>query len=247
MRKVLDVDRLAVRHRPHGQPVMHQEWGKLLFMHWRINANLLRPHIPKSLEIDTYGDSAWIGIVPFTMWDIRAVPPFMPPIPGLDEMHELNVRTYVHHNGVPGVWFFSLDANSTAAVLAARSFYHLPYYSADIDLQGKRKIRYRLKRREDPPAQFKATWNVGDALPQSQPGSREFFLTERYLLYSEFEGDLYRARIFHEPYQLYKAELADFGSTMLESKQIPQPKTPAILHYAEELSVDIWMLESVED
>jgi len=247
MRKVLDVDRLAVRHRPHGQPVMHQEWGKLLFMHWRINANLLRPHIPKSLEIDTYGDSAWIGIVPFTMWDIRAVPPFMPPIPGLDEMHELNVRTYVHHNGVPGVWFFSLDANSTAAVLAARSFYHLPYYSADIDLQGKRKIRYRLKRREDPPAQFKATWNVGDALPQSQPGSREFFLTERYLLYSEFEGELFRARIYHEPWQLYKAELADFGSTLLEPLQIPQPKTQAILHYAEELSVDIWMLESVED
>jgi len=247
MRKVLDVDRLAVRHRPHGQPVMHQEWGKLLFMHWRINPNLLRPHIPKGLEIDTYGDSAWIGIVPFTMWDIRAVPPFMPPIPGLDEMHELNVRTYVHHNGVPGVWFFSLDANSTAAVLAARSFYHLPYYSADIDLQGKRKIKYRLKRREEPPAQFKAKWSVGEALPQSQPGSREFFLTERYLLYSEFEGDLYRARIFHEPYQLYKAELADFGSTMLESKQIPQPKTPAILHYAEQVSVDIWMLESVDE
>jgi len=162
-------------------------------------------------------------------------------------MHELNVRTYVHHNGVPGVWFFSLDANSTAAVLAARSFYHLPYYSADIDLQGKRKIKYRLKRREDPPAQFKATWNVGEALPQSQPGSREFFLTERYLLYSEFEGELFRARIYHEPWQLYKAELTDFGSTLLESKQIPQPKTQAILHYAEQISVDIWMLEQVDD
>ena len=247
MRKVLDVDRLAVRHRPHGQPVMHQEWGKLLFMHWRVNANLLRPHIPKSLEIDTYGDSAWLGITPFTMWDIRAVPPFMPPIPGLDEMHELNVRTYVHYNGVPGVWFFSLDANSTAAVLAARSFYHLPYYSADIALQGKRNIKYRLKRREDPPAQFKATWSVGDALPQSQPGSREFFLTERYLLYSEFEGELYRARIYHDPWQLYKAELTEFGSTMLDAKQITQPKTQPILHYAEQISVDIWMLESVDD
>ena len=209
MRKVLDVDRLAVRHRPQGQPVMHQAWGKLLFMHWRINANLLRPHIPAPLELDTYGDSAWIGIVPFTMWDIRGLPPYMPPIPGLDEMHELNVRTYVHYKGVPGVWFFSLDANSTAAVLAARSFYHLPYYSADISLQGKRKIKYRLKRREDPPAQFKATWTVGDALPKAQPGSREFFLTERYLLYSQFEGELYRARIYHEPWELYTARVPE--------------------------------------
>ena len=92
MRKVTDVDRLAVRHRPHGQPVMHQSWGKLLFMHWRVNENLIRPHIPSSLQIDTYGDWAWIGIVPFTMWDIRGLPPYMPPILGLDSMHELNVR-----------------------------------------------------------------------------------------------------------------------------------------------------------
>ena len=81
MRKVLDVDRLAARHRPPGPPVMHQEWGKLLFIHWRINPILLRPHIPASLEIDTYGNSAWIAIAPFTMWDIRGLPPFLPAVP----------------------------------------------------------------------------------------------------------------------------------------------------------------------
>ena len=247
MRNISDVDRLAVRHRPDGQPVMHQDWGKLLFMHWRISADVLRPHIPAPLEIDTYGDSAWIGITPFTMWDIRGLPPYMPPVPGLDSMHELNVRTYVHYNGVPGVWFFSLDANSSAAVLAARTFYHLPYYSADIEMEGKRKIKYRLKRRDDPPAQFKAAWSVGERLPKSQPGSREFFLTERYVLYTEHHGGLYRARIYHEPWELYKAELDTFGSTMLEAKQLPQPKTQPVLHYAEEVSVDIWLLEAVDD
>lgn len=246
MRKVTDVDRLAVRHRPKGQPVMHQEWGKLLFMHWRINENLLRPLVPSSLEIDTYGNSAWIAIAPFTMWDIRAFPPFVPPVPGLDSMHELNVRTYVHYNGVPGVWFFSLDANSRAAVLGARAFFHLPYYNADIEIEGKKKIKYRLKRRDDPPAAFKAEWSVGDSLPQSQPGSREFFFTERYILYTEYEDELYRARIHHEPWQLYEAELKTFGSTMLEATRLPQPETEPILHYAEQVSVDIWSLESVE-
>ncbi len=247
MRHPTDVDRLEVRHRPDGQPVMHQDWGKLLFMHWRVHQSLIRPHIPSSLAIDTYGDSAWIGIVPFTMWDIRALPPFVPPVPGLDSMHELNVRTYVHHKGVPGVWFFSLDANSRAAVLGARTFFHLPYYNADIEMSGKRKIKYRLKRRDEPAAQFKADWAVGDALPESRPGSREFFLTERYLLFTEFEGELFRARIHHQPWQLYKAELTNFGSTLLEPLQIPQPKTQPILHHAEEISVDIWSLESVEE
>lgn len=247
MRKPLDVDRLAARHRPDGQPVMHQDWGKLLFMHWRINENLLRPHVPASLEIDTYGDSAWIAITPFTMWDIRAFPPFVPPVPGLDSMHELNVRTYVHYNGVPGVWFFSLDANSRAAVLGARTFFHLPYYNADIEMSGKKKIKYQLERRDDPPAEFSAVWSVGEPLPKSQPGTREFFLTERYILYTEVRGELYRARIHHEPWELYEAELTTFKSTMLEAKQLPQPKTQPLLHHAEQVSVDIWSLESVDD
>ena len=246
MRKPLDVDRLAVRHRPKGQPVMHQDWGKLLFIHWRIEESILRPHIPDSLEIDTYGDSAWIAITPFTMWDIRAFPPFVPPVPGLDSMHELNVRTYVHYNGVPGVWFFSLDANSRAAVLGARTFFHLPYYNAEIEMEGKKKIKYRLDRLDEPAAQFRAAWSVGEPLPESQPGSREFFLTERYILYTEFDGDLYRARIYHEPWQLYKAELTSFSSTMLEANQLMQPKTQPIVHYADEVSVDIWSLELVE-
>ena len=246
MRKPLDVDRLAVRHRPKGQPVMHQDWGKLLFIHWRIQENILRPHIPDSLEIDTYGGSAWIAITPFTMWDIRAFPPFVPPVPGLDSMHELNVRTYVHYNGVPGVWFFSLDANSRAAVLGARTFFHLPYYNADIEMEGKKKIKYRLDRLDEPAAQFRAAWSVGDSLPKSQPGSREFFLTERYVLYTEVDGDLYRSRVYHEPWQLYEAELTSFSSTMLEAAQLTQPKTQPILHYADEVSVDIWSLELVE-
>lgn len=246
MRKVTDVDRLKARHRPGGQPVMHQEWGKLLFMHWRVDESVLRPHIPDSLEIDTYGGSAWMAIAPFTMWDIRAFPPFVPAVPGLDSLHELNVRTYVHHDGEPGVWFFSLDTNSRAAVLGARTFFHLPYYHADIEIEGKKKIKYRLDRRDDPPAAFKAEWRVGEQLPQSQPGSREFFFTERYMLYAEHRDELYRARIYHEPWELYEAELIDFSSTMFEASGLRQPETDPIVHYAEEISVDVWLLEPVD-
>lgn len=43
---------------------------------------------------------------------------------------------------------------------------------------------------EDPPAEFSATWTIGEALPQSEPGSREFFLSHRALL------SLLMARIF---------------------------------------------------
>src|SRR4030095_6917429 len=118
-----DLDRLTVRHRPEGRPIMHQNWGKLLFLHWRIDEELLRPLVPAELEIDTFDGSGWIAVTPFTMWNIRALPPFLPAVPGLSSMHELNVRTYVYFDRVPGVWFFSLDCNSAAAVLTARTFF----------------------------------------------------------------------------------------------------------------------------
>lgn len=249
---------------------MHQNWGKLLFMHWAIDAELLRPLIPAQLSIDTFDGSAWIGEVPFTMWGIRAS--FLPPIPGASAFHELNVRTYVHYNGVPGVWFFSLDAASSLAVWGARTFYHLPYFNADMGLSQKgNTIEYSSRRtdaltygeffaseaaeipgaanaakfRDNPRAELNASWNIGESLPQSSPGSIEFFLTERYCLYSLHRRRLYRSRIFHEPWTLRQATLNSRQSTMIQSLGIAEPPEEPLLHYAEAIAVDIWPLKRV--
>ena len=225
---------------------MHQNWGQLLFMHWRVDANLIRHLIPEALSLDLYGDSAWIGIVPFTMWDIRAFPPIAPRLPGLDAMHELNVRTYVHYDGVPGVWFFSLDVNSLIAATTARAFFHLPYHHADIDVTGKRSFKFRAQRSSGD-ADFSAAWTIGEELPVAQPGTREFFLTERYCLYAESDGEVYRARIFHEPYSLREATLKSYDTNLFEVNRLPTPKTEPIVHYADEVDVEIWYLESLDD
>lgn len=241
-----DLDRLAIRSRPDGMPLMHQTWGKLLFMHWRIDKKILRPLIPEALEIDTFDGTAWIAVTPFTMWDIRAFPPFLPPVPGLSALDELNVRTYVHYDNVPGVWFFSLDCNSSAAVLAARNLFLLPYYSADIEIdESENTIEYELDRTEDPAAGFRGSWTIGETLPYSHPGSLAFFLTERYCLYTEDEGQIYRARIYHDPWPLKKASLNSFSSTMIEALDLPAPKDDPVLHYNEEISVEIWGLKKV--
>jgi len=240
------LDRMTIRKRPDGQPLMHQTWGKLLFMHWRIAESELRPLIPEQLEIDTFDGTAWIGIVPFTMWDIRGLPPFMPAVPGFSSAHELNVRTYVHYDGVPGVWFFSLDCNSPAAVMAARTFYHLPYYNADIELEQRGDtIAYLLNRTDEPPALFQGSWNIGETVPFSHPESLEFFLTERYCLYSERGGDLYRARIFHQPWPLQKATMNNYQSTMIEALGVKAFAGEPVLQYAEEIDVEIWGIKRV--
>lgn len=239
-----DLDHRAPRKRPQGRPLMQQSWGKLLFIHWRCDVEQLRHLLPAELELETFDGSAWIAVVPFTMWDTRAR--FLPPLPGFNAMHELNVRTYVSFAGVPGVWFFSLDCNSVAAVLGARTFYHLPYYNADIELaQTAETLDYSLVRTDEPAATFRAEWHIGEGLPTSTPGSLEYFLTERYCLYSEHHGKLYRARIHHQQWPLQRASLSSFSSTMIESLGLPTPLGDPLLHYAEEIHVGIWSLKKL--
>ncbi len=219
---------------------MHQNWGRLLFIHWPVNKDQLRPFIPAELALDTFEGSAWITLTPFTIWDGHLFPPFALRLPGLSSMHELNLRTYVRYEGMPGVWFFSLDTNSWLATVGARTFFHLPYYRAMIEVkQDAAHIDYKLKRIRDR-AYFEASWNVEAKMPQSVEGSREYFLTERYCLYSRTHDKLYRARIHHQPWPLQHAHLDRLSSNIIERHELLSPKGEPVIHYAEEVSVDIW-------
>jgi uncharacterized protein YqjF (DUF2071 family) len=118
--------------------------GALLFLHWPIPVEFLRPLIPEPLIVDTYDGTAWIGLTPFTMWGAR--PLFLPAVPFLSESHELNVRTYVHLAGRPGIWFFLMDASNPIAALAARLTFHLPYFRACMSLERRdRNLRITSK------------------------------------------------------------------------------------------------------
>jgi uncharacterized protein YqjF (DUF2071 family) len=242
------IDRLSIRRRPAGLPLMRQWWGKLLFMHWPVAVSALRPLVPPQLSIDTFDGQAWVGVVPFKMWGVR--PYFTPPVPGLSTFLELNVRTYVHHRGVPGVWFLSMDIDSQVAKWGARQFFFLPYYNAEMSFkQEGRKIIYHSQRgaTDAPPARFDAAWTFGEGVAQSEPDTLEFFLTERYCLYSVLKEQLYRCRVFHRPWPLRAAEVTAHNSTVLAALDIPAPASDPLLHYAEELKVDIWPLLRVEE
>ncbi len=227
---------------------MRQSWGSLLFLHWRIDAALLRPLIPQELDIDEFDGSAWIGVVPFTMWGIRKTR--TPAIPGLSAFHELNVRTYVHHRGVPGVWFFSLDAAKRIPVHVARATYQLPYFLARMKLERMdNAIQYRSERihKRAPAAMLDMAWQIGAPLPESQPGTLEFFLTERYALFAHGRRGLAHARIWHPPWPLQEAVVDRYASTMIEALGLPEPTDQPLAHFANELHVDIWALRSTDD
>ena len=239
-------DRLAARERPDGSPVMYQSWGDLLFMHWQVPAGALRRLIPDRLEVDTYDGSAWVGVTPFTLWGVRPI--FTPPLPFVSEFHEINVRTYVHLGGVPGVWFFSLDASSAVAVTAARTLFRLPYFYAEIDRERHNDTTVFSSSREGESgraAYFGATWTTGGELPAAEPGTLEFFLVERYCLYTADGDTLYSARIHHRPWPLREVRVETYRSSMVEAAGLERPAGEPLLHHGGPVDVEVWPPEEV--
>jgi uncharacterized protein len=234
-------------HRPWSLPrglwIMTQGWHDLLFAHWTVPMEALRPVIPRGLEIDTFDRQAWLGVVPFRMAGVRVRG--TPAIPGLSRFPELNVRTYVVRDGKPGVWFFSLDATNPVAVLGARTFFHLPYFLAEMScVENAGWIRYESHRkdRRGSPASLRARYRAIGEIFHAQPGSIEHFLAERYCLYTADEkGHVIRCEIHHPPWalQLAEAELQENTMAVAAGIMIADLK-PELLHFSRYQEVVVW-------
>jgi uncharacterized protein YqjF (DUF2071 family) len=225
---------------------MRQSWRDLLFAHWPVPASRLRSLAPPSIAIEQHGGTSWVGVVPFRMEGVMARP--LPDLPGLSAFAELNLRLYVEAGGKPGVWFVSLDAANSVAVWAARRFFHLPYFRADMDVSEEGgRVRYRSVRR-GPGARvaFSGSYGpVGEAAP-ARPGSLEHFLTERYCLYARDEsGAILRAEIHHAPWPLQPASADIDENTIGDAQGVPLAGPPALLHFARRLDVVVWPVERV--
>ncbi len=220
---------------------MGQTWEHLLFAHWAVPLDAVRQHVPEPLVIDTYDGSAWIGVTPFRLEGLRARA--LPPAPVLSSFLELNVRTYVTIEGKQGIWFFSLDASSRLAVEAARRGYRLPYFTARMSAEERDgRIRYTSERTSSDarPAAFSSRYGSEGDVFTARPGSLEYFLTERYCLYTVDDGDLFRGEIHHEPWPL-QAAAADIERNTMAPPGIALDGDP-ILHFAARQDVLIWAL-----
>ncbi len=235
-------------HRPWPLPskrwVMAMRWHDLLFLHWPIRPEIIRPLMPADLELDTYGGYAWIGVVPFRMTGVR--PRYVPPFAGLAFL-ELNVRTYAKTPGRTGVWFFSLDAGNPLAVRAARIWYGLPYYDARMAarVQGE-AIHYQSIRadQKSPGIEFEASYAPSGAVYHSASGALDHWLTERYCLYAQDRrGSLRYLDIHHSRWPLQSVEVALRKNTMAVPIGINVFDRPPVTHFARYLEVIGWPSE----
>ncbi|MCA0316039.1 MAG: DUF2071 domain-containing protein [Candidatus Melainabacteria bacterium] len=245
-------------HRPFPlseQPwVMNQRWSNLLFAHWQFSADVVRKLVPACFDLDLYDGQAYIGVVPFYMSEVS--PRYLPSLPWLSYFPELNVRTYVSYKGQPGVYFFSLDAANFVAVYLARTLYKLPYYNAVMSITEKQgKFDYTSRRIANQMSLSPEPTPVGEAdlvvsycgkgsVFKSKSGSLEHFLTERYCLFTEFAGKVYRGEIHHRQWPLQQAE-ADFKVNSMLSPLGLEPQGEPHLLFTEGVDTVEWAIALV--
>jgi uncharacterized protein len=235
-----------VAHRPWPMPdmpwIMTQTWHDLLFAHWPIDKALVASAVPPALEVEQFDGAAWIGVVPFHMTNVA--PRGVPAMPWVSAFIELNVRTYVRVEDKPGVYFFSLDASNPVAVRVARSMFHLPYYSASMRVNTvSDAVDYRSARTESeaPPAGLVASYRPIGPVFRAPAGSLEYFLTERYCLYTvDGEGQPRRLEIHHPQWPLQPAEAEFDANTMANGTGIELPDVKPLLHFAKRQDMVAW-------
>jgi uncharacterized protein YqjF (DUF2071 family) len=233
---------------PDGHWLMAQRWENLLFAHWPVAESALRPVVPPELPLDTFDGRAWIGVTPFQIGAHRFGG--TPHIPRLTSFPEVNVRTYTTIGGKPGIFFFSLDTVSKLVVMGARRVYRLPYFRSRISLsEGSGGIEFRASRRsgDGPAAELDIRYRPTGPARAPAPGSLEYFLAERYCLYTlDDRRRAHRSDIHHPPWPVQDAEATVTRNTMAAGIGLGLEQVP-LTHFARRQEVLIWPPGRVED
>jgi len=234
---------------------MRQRWADLLFLHWEIEPEAIEATLPPGLDVDLYEGRAYLALVPFRMTGVT--PSWFAPVPGLSDMLECNVRTYVRStsDAMPGVWFYSLDASNAAAVALARATFALPYFFARMRQTITRSAEHTGRRRRQttytsvrlhpgaPSGGCRVVYEPDSGVATAKRGSLEEFLIERYLLYSRRGDALCRGRVHHHPYQISTARLLDFDESLIAAAGLVRPEIKPLVHYSRSVIVEVSPLE----
>jgi uncharacterized protein YqjF (DUF2071 family) len=202
---------------------MKQGWYDLAYIHYRYKVEEVARILPSGLEIDVCDGSAWVGLIPFSMRGIGV--PGLPSVPYLGSFPEVNVRTYVRRNGIPGVWFCSLDINRLLPTIVARTTYTLPYCFGKVSNKRVGDELYTSVVRRWPRGSAETKMHLKILEPIAEPSELEVFLSARWGLYTTTRGDALRyAPISHERWPLQRAKIISLDDSLVQAAGFDTPR-----------------------
>lgn len=212
-------------------------------MHWEVDPELLLVHLPDDVELDLFEGKAYVGTIPFEMMNVR--PRWFFSVPFVSNFPEFNIRTYVIRDGKPGVFFLTLDAQSRITCFHAPRSYGLPYRYAQCTLAVTNDTYAWSSRRKSDGVMLKGSCKATGDATTAQQGTLEYFLFERYCLYTVHKGIVHRAYTQHNPWVFRPAQASIEINSLTESYElgITSPLKPDHVHLSEGVSVRTWSIE----
>ena len=209
---------------PVQRAVMKQGWYDLAYIHYRYKVEEVARILPPGLEVDVCDGSAWVGLIPFSMRGIGV--PGLPAVPYLGSFPEVNVRTYVRRNGIPGVWFCSLDINRLLPTIVARTTYTLPYCFGKASNKRVGDELHTSVVRRWPRGRAETKIQLKILEPIAEPSSLEVFLSARWGLYTTTRGGSLRyAPISHDRWPLQRAKIISLEDSLVVAAGFESPRT----------------------
>lgn len=240
-------DDFPIDHLPFPMPsrkhTLSQEWRELTFMHWEVDIVKLQAHLPAGLEVDTYGGKAYVGIVPFIMENVR--PTWFFSTPFISTFPEFNIRTYVTKDGIPGVYFLTLEAKSMVTCSYAPKAYGLPYRYAKAKVRKDGNNIQWNSSRKDGKLNLIGNTEITGEQTQAKPGTLEEFLFERYSLYTNKNGKVMRGYTHHKKWDFQDAKVTVTENSLTKSFDlgIKNLLEPDFVHFSPGVRVRTYSIE----
>jgi uncharacterized protein len=225
-----------------GEPLFLATWDRAVFIHYEADSSLLQRQVP--FKLDLRNGRAFVSIVAFTLLRMR------PCIGGrLGEWllrpiasHEfLNVRTYVRHEGEPGIFFLAEWLSNALSVLLGPRTFGLPYRSGRFSYAHDHENGEILGTvtANESRIGYRARTSTANFDP-SEAGSLTEFLLERYTAFTCHRHRRRLFRVWHEPWPQAPIEIeltnddlmASTGNWWKSAKCLGANYSPG---------VDVWM------
>ena len=212
--------------------VWFQHWFDVLFLHWRVPADLLRLHVPAELAIDEHNGEGWVSLV---LFKLRVRPAWLPFLPGLSNLVEVNLRTYVRFQDQPGITFLSVHADNRLAMFLARRLTPMPYQWASMDYE-KSGPDFHFKSADGSADGFRLAVDfrpAGEA-DTACANMLDEWLLERYRLFlPDGWGRLLFADVSHPRWQVQQVDVSMSVNSAGDRFELELARTADLAHFSE--------------
>jgi uncharacterized protein YqjF (DUF2071 family) len=229
---------LAVR----SEPLFYANWDRAVSIHYEADPDALQRCVP--FRLDLHDGRAFVSLVAFTLRGMRprrggrVGELLFKPI----ATHEfLNVRTYVRHNGEPGIYFLAEWLSNRISVPLGPPVFGLPYRYGRIRYHHADPARVLSGRVEGKSGniEYHGVCNADEFLP-AESGSLAEFLIERYTAFTQRGSARRLFRVWHLPWPQAEAQVTVTDDDLLASTGCWWPTAKSSgSHYS--AGVSVWM------